>query len=156
MSFPEANYEKSLQNSFLPQAYISSVKERVNVIETSKKDLIDIAKSAGVIKQEVILQDLLLCGGKGETDEERELIRTAAEIYLKLPPATHGDFQMHFSNCDKKMKELFTAAVRVTVIKHEELKPAVKDRLGLSPKQIQYERRCAETLRKYVFEQSPK
>lgn len=146
-----ANLVGSTETVFniVPSAYISFVKNRVNVKELPKEKIQELMKTANIFEQEVILQDLLIAGRNMETEEARNMIALAAELFVKSSEDVQKDFLMRFVGVESIFK-IFSSAVLSNFIFHESSESAKKGSSGLTVEQLEKERTLVITLDKFA------
>lgn len=146
MSSPLSSAERVFD--ILPDGYISSVQHRIDVHELSKEKIQELMKTANVFEQEVILQDLLLAGRKGQTLQQRNMVALAAELFVKAPEETQRDFLMHLVGV-KPILKTFATAMFANFIFHESIESMKEGSSGLTADQLNTEKAFAITLDKH-------
>src|SRR5690242_11252176 len=94
---------------FLPANFMASVKERINVMETTKDKIKELVQKGDMFEKAVIIQDLLKAGKERSTPQERELQFLAVELYLKSEDVQEH-FMSHITKC-KPMLMSFSEAL---------------------------------------------
>jgi hypothetical protein len=135
---------------FLPSKYISSLKDRINVTEVSRKEIQKAMKTADLFAKEVILQDLLLVGRKGETKVERDFQILAVELYLKSSGSLQLDFFTHLQQAKDILKG-FSDAMVAHHIYHRLMELVKPGSSGLTAYELQQERVWVLTLEKCKY-----
>ncbi len=136
--------------NFIPEAYVRSVQNRIDVRQFPKEKIQEVIKTANVYEQELILQDLLIAGENMETREQRNMVALAAELFIKTDNETGRDFLMHlFGVSHTYLYKNFVKGIQANLIFHESMEMEKIDS-GISGSQLKKERFFAIELEKYV------
>lgn len=147
--------EREWENfNFLPQAYLSSVKDRINVQGLSEEQIKERMKAANSMEQEVILQELLRAGGRDmETEEQRNFVGLAAELFIQAEKKIQKDFSMNLLSSRDSFPTIlknFSNAIVAKASIHQMMELSEKGSSGLSPNQLQEEQSLSTFLYPYI------
>lgn len=139
-------YHPSLKIPFVPSGYISHVENqsygRYDVTKSSKEEVrMIIALCSDVIKQVVMLHDLLLIGTDHHASlQEKEMALLCVETFMIVPEKVQEDFYQLLSAAPNILK-LFAQAVKQNVAIHSSME--TESRMRFSTKELERRKKTA-------------